>query len=513
MTVLNTDLLSYGADYNSLIFEISREGRVGYDLPELDVPEYDLDAELGELARSEKANLPEVSELQIVRHYTNLSQKNFGIETGPYPLGSCTMKYNPKVNEDIAALDGFNNIHPHQAPETVQGALELMYELEQDLAQVAGMSTVSLQSKAGAQGELSAILAFKAYFEDIGEGDQRTKIIVPDSAHGTNPATAVVAGFDVIEIPSNENGTVDVEALRSVVGDDTAGIMLTNPNTVGLYEDEIQEMAKIVHDAGGLLYYDGANSNAIMGVSTPGDMGFDAVHWNLHKTFTGPHGGGGPGSGPIGVVDKLAPYLPNPRVAKEGDKYTWVYGEKTYGRIAGNHGNFGVNVRSWAYIRAMGGEGLRQASIDAVLNANYLRARLAEDYDIPYSDKKYCKHEFVASASRQVKESNVNAKDIGKRMLDYNVHAPTTYFPLIIEEALMIEPTETESKDDLDYVADVLIQIAKEARETPEEVRTAPHFTSTKRLDEALASRKPVLYYNVEAAKEQRAVWEDTHQK
>ena len=488
-------------DYDQLIFEISSPGHVAYDLPTQDVPEYDLSKDLeSDYQRKEDAELPEVSELQLLRHYTALSNKNFGVESGPYPLGSCTMKYNPKVNEVAAFMDGFNNIHPNQEPETVQGALELLYNLQEYLTVTSGMDAISLQPAAGAQGELTAILVFKKYFESIGEGEQRKYIIIPDSAHGTNPATAVVAGYDTIEIPSTPGGLVDVEALREVVNEETAGIMLTNPSTVGLYEKDIQEIVKIMHDAGALAFYDGANSNAILGISSPGEMGFDAVHYNLHKTFSGPHGGGGPGSGPIGVVEKLIPFLPVPRIEKEGDQYVLNsdYPE-SIGRVKGAFGNFGVNVRVYTYIRAYGGEGLRQVSEDAVLNANYLLARLKGEYDAPYGDS-YCKHEFVLDCTRQKHDYGVNAKDIGKRLLDYGIHAPTTYFPLIVPECLMIEPTETESKRDLDYVADTFLKIAEEAKTEPALVQEAPHNTPVKRLDEATAARKPILTYRAAKA-------------
>lgn len=483
-------------EYYDLIFEISQTGHTAYDLVEEDVPQVDLSADLPDhLQRHEEAKLPEVSELQLVRHYTALSNKNFGIESGPYPLGSCTMKYNPKVNETIASMDGFSNIHPLQEIETVQGALELLYNLELHLSEITGMDAITLQPAAGAQGELAAILLFKAYHEANGEGDKRRVIIVPDSAHGTNPATATVAGYDTIEIPSTKEGIVDVEGLKAVMDDTIAGIMLTNPNTAGLYERDIRQIVEIVHEAGGLAYYDGANSNAILGLTNPGKMGFDAVHLNLHKTFTGPHGGGGPGSGPVGVKAFLEPYLPVPRINKDEDQYS-ISSEypESIGRIKGNFGNFGVNVRAYSYIRTMGAEGLKQVSRDAVLNANYLKARIEENYDAPFPQ--YCMHEFVVSCKRQKREYNVTAKDIGKRLLDYGIHAPTTYFPLIVEECLMIEPTETESLRELDQIADAYNAIAEEAQNDAELVQNAPHLTSVRRLDETLAARKPKLNYH-----------------
>lgn len=493
-----------GFVYNDLIFEVSSTGRTAYSLPELDVEEYDLSQDLDDhLIRSEPAELPEVSELQLNRHYTGLADKNFGVETGLYPLGSCTMKYNPKINEDIARIDGFNNIHPHQDPKTVQGAFELLYNLEQYLKAVTGMDHVTLQPAAGAQGELAGVLVIKKYHEKNGELDQRRKIIVPDSAHGTNPATAVVGGFDVVEIPSGEDGRVDLDALRAAVGDDTAGLMLTNPSTVGLYEKDIQEIAKIIHDAGGLLYYDGANTNAILGKSTPRDMGFDVVHLNLHKTFSGPHGGGGPGSGPIGVISELHDYLPNPHIEKEGDQYV-VNSDypDSIGRLKGYFGNFGVNVRAYAYIRSYGADGLRQVSEDAVLNANYLKARLQPYFETPF--KEYCKHEFVLSGNKQKKEFGVNTKDMTKRLLDYGFYAPTVYFPLIVEECMMIEPTETEAKEELDRFADALIEIAEDAENNAEMLQSAPHQTAVRRLDETQANRKPRVRFereNIESSK------------
>lgn len=483
-------------DYDKLIFEISQEGHRGYDLAHSDIETYDLEAELGQYARQEPARLPEVSELQIVRHYTALSHRNFGVESGPYPLGSCTMKYNPKVNENIAALDGFANIHPQQDPNTVQGALKLMYELQEMLKEITQFPVMSLQPAAGAHGELASILAFKAYFRSIGELEQRRVILIPDSAHGTNPATAAVAGFKTKELPSTPEGIIDVEAVRAAVGPDTAGIMITNPSTAGLFEKDAKEIVDIVHEAGGLAFYDGANLNAIMGITSPGAMGFDACHLNLHKTFTGPHGGGGPGSGPIGVVDKLAPFIPGPNVVKKNDRYELTMPEKSYGRIKGNFGNFGVNVRAYTYIRSMGAKGLRRVSEDAVLNANYVRVRVKEAFDAPFSN--FNKNDFVLDLTRHKKDYGVTAKDVGKRLLDYGVHAPTTYFPLHVNECLMVEPTETESKADLDYIADVFLKIHQEAIDTPELVQKAPHLTPVGRLDEVTASRKPILKYAFE---------------
>lgn len=480
--------------YNKLIFELSKRGRRSYSLPEDDVEPYHLGDDLPDhLVRKEAADLPEVSELQLLRHYTGLANKNFGIETGFYPLGSCTMKYNPKINEDVARYEGFTSIHPLQNSATVQGALELMYQLQEDLKEVTGMDEISLQPAAGAQGEWAGLLIFKKYHEEKGEGQQRRIILVPDSAHGTNPASATVAGYDVVEIKSNKKGTVSVEALKEAVGPDTAGLMLTNPNTLGIFETDIVEIAEIVHEAGGLLYYDGANANAILGKSTPGEMGFDVVHLNLHKTFSTPHGGGGPGSGPIGVKDYLEPFLPVPRIEKEQEKFVLNTDKPaTIGRVKGYFGNFGVNVRAYAYIRTMGAKGLKEVSENAVLNANYLKARLAPYFDTPYTQ--HCKHEFVLSGLRQKKEG-VRTLDMAKRLLDYGFYAPTVYFPLIVEECLMIEPTETEAKETLDEFADALIEIVKEVQDHPESLHAAPRHTPVKRLDEVTAARKPKVTY------------------
>jgi glycine dehydrogenase subunit 2 len=480
---------SMNNEKKALIFELSRTGRVAHSIPVLDVPE--TDAIPVEYLREDTVDLPEVSELDLIRHYIELSCRNHGVDNGFYPLGSCTMKYNPKVHEDVARLSGFAKIHPYQSEETVQGALQLLYELQQYLAEITGMDEVTLQSAAGAQGEWTGLMMIKAYHESRGES-KRNKVLIPDSAHGTNPASATVAGFETITIPSNDRGLVDVTALKGALGDDTAALMLTNPNTLGLFEEEIVEIAQLVHQAGGLLYYDGANANAILGITRPGDMGFDVVHLNLHKTFTTPHGGGGPGAGPVGVKKELAPFLPKPLAAKKEDNTYYLETDQpnSIGRVKGFYGNFGILVRAYAYIRTMGAQGLRQVSEDAVLNANYMKERLKAYYDLPFD--RACKHEFVLSGNHQ-KKLGVRTLDIAKRLLDFSVHPPTIYFPLIVEECLMIEPTETESKETLDNFIDLMIQIAKETEETPEIVQDAPHHTVVKRLDEVLAARKPKL--------------------
>lgn len=440
------------------------------------------------LRRAEAPPLPSLAEPEVVRHFTRISRKNYSIDSGFYPLGSCTMKYNPKVNELAARLPGFAMLHPYQSERTVQGALELMYELEQHLLALTGMARMSLQPAAGAHGELTGILMIKAYHDDRND-KSRTEIIVPDSAHGTNPATAALAGYKVVTVPSDARGLVDIEALRGAVSEKTAGIMLTNPNTIGLFEENIRQMAEIVHAAGGLLYYDGANFNAIMGLVRPGDMGFDVVHLNLHKTMTTPHGGGGPGSGPVGVSKALEPYLPTPLVEKHGDRYTLVFNRpKTIGRVKAYYGNFGMLVRALAYIITMGGDGLRQASEDAVLNANYLRVQLMGDYDLPFTQ--VCMHEFVLSGVRQ-KKLGANTLAIGKRLIDYGYHPPTIYFPLVVPEAMMIEPTETESKDTLDAFVAAMKAIAREVETDVSLVTSAPVSAPVGRVDEATAARKP----------------------
>ena len=485
--------LSVHKDNQPLIFEITKEGRVGYSLPELDIPEVDLASLLPDgLLREELAELPEVSELDIMRHYTALSKRNHGVDSGFYPLGSCTMKYNPKINESVARFPGFANIHPLQDEETVQGAMELMYDLQEHLIEITGMDEVTLQPAAGAHGEWTALMMIRAFHEANGD-TQRTKVIVPDSAHGTNPASATVAGFDTITVKSDENGLVDLEDLKRVVGDDTAALMLTNPNTLGLFEENILEMASIIHGVGGKLYYDGANLNAVMSKARPGDMGFDCVHLNLHKTFTGPHGGGGPGSGPVGVKKDLIPFLPKPVLVKTEEGYEFDYNRpKSIGRVKPFYGNFGINVRAYTYIRSMGPDGLKAITEYAVLNANYMMRRLQPHFDLPYD--RHCKHEFVLSGRRQ-KKLGVRTLDMAKRLLDFGYHPPTIYFPLNVEEAMMIEPTETESKETLDAFIDAMIQIAKEVEETPEIVQQAPHTTVIKRLDETKAARTPVLRY------------------
>lgn len=475
-----------------LIFELSKPGRVAYSLPACDVPEEPLAALIpADRLRQTPAALPEVCEVDVIRHYTALSRRNFGVDNGFYPLGSCTMKYNPKLNEDAARLPGFAFVHPYQPAESLQGALELLYNLQEDLKAITGMDSVTLQPAAGAHGEWTGLMLIRAYHES--RGDKRTKVIVPDSSHGTNPASATAAGFETVTIRSNEKGLVDLDALRQAVGPDTAALMLTNPNTLGLFEEEIEEIACIVHEAGGLLYYDGANSNAIMGIARPGDMGFDVVHLNLHKTMSTPHGGGGPGAGPVGVKSILTPFLPAPLVGKrqDGSFYLDAGSASSIGRVKAYCGNFGILVRAYAYIRSLGPDGLRQVSEQAVLNANYMMRRLAPHFDLPYD--RPCKHEFVLSGKRLKKSYGVSTLDVAKRLLDYGYHPPTVYFPLIVEECLMIEPTETESKETLDAFIDTMIRIAEEARDTPELVRNAPHTTAVKRLDETLAARKPVL--------------------
>lgn len=476
-----------------LIFELSSPGRVGYSLPGLDVPERSVEDLIpAEALRRKPASLPEVSEPTVIRHYTRLSQLNHSIDTGFYPLGSCTMKYNPKIHEVVAGLPGFRSIHPLQPDSTVQGALGLMYELQELLAGITGMDAVSLQPAAGAHGEFTGLLMIKAYHRSMGRNPKT--IIAPDAAHGTNPASATSAGYRLVTVRSDQRGRVDVDQLRELVDEDTAALMLTNPNTLGLFEDQIEEITSVVHDAGGLVYYDGANLNAILGVVRPGDMGFDVVHLNLHKTFTTPHGGGGPGSGPVGVKDRLRPYLPVPTVGRIDQAYVLDYDRpESIGKVRSFYGNFGMFVRAYAYIRTMGHEGLAAVSRDAVLNSNYLRSRLSSVYAEPYPGPTM--HEFVLSGKRQTIHG-VHTRDIAKRLMDYGFHPPTVYFPLIVDEALMIEPTETETIETLDAFVDAMISIADEAERDPEVVLSAPHATPIGRVDEARAARQPDLRWN-----------------
>ena len=478
-------------EYNHLIFEISKEGRTAYTLPACDVPVVSTEKLIPEnLLSSKEADLPEVSEVDVVRHFTNLSNKNFGLDTGFYPLGSCTMKYNPKINEDVAAMPQFTQLHPYQPEETVQGALEVMYGLSEQLAEISGFETVSLQPAAGAHGELAGLMIIKAYHKKRGDL-KRTKIIVPDSAHGTNPASAHVAGFDVVEIESDANGAVDVEKLKAALNDETAGFMLTNPSTLGIFEQNIVEITKLVHEAGGLVYYDGANTNAIMGKTRPGDMGFDVCHLNLHKTFSTPHGGGGPGAGPIGVRKDLMEFLPCPVVSKKDGKYFLDY-DRPYsiGKVKNFYGNFGVMLKAYTYILTMGGDGLKKVSETAVLNANYIRVRLQNHYKVAINQINM--HECVFDGLLD-KSTHVTTLDVAKRLIDYGYHPPTIYFPLIVHEALMVEPTETEKLETMDEFIEAMIKIAEEAKTDPELVKSAPNNTALTRLDEVKAARTPVL--------------------
>ena len=441
--------------------------------------------------RSGDIGLPQLGELEVLRHYKELSDKNFCIEKGFYPLGSCTMKYNPKVNEMLATLEGFASLHPLTCDEYAQGALELMYNLQESLKVLTGMDAVTLQPAAGAHGELTGMMIIKAYFESIGE--KRKKVIIPDSAHGTNPASAKICDFDIVQITSNNKGQVDIDALKAVLDEDVAAIMLTNPNTLGIYEENVLEISKLMHDNGSLLYYDGANFNAVMGYTNPKLMGFDVVHLNLHKTFSTPHGGGGPGAGPVCVVEKLKDFLPSPVIDFDGEKYFRNYNIKhSIGAVRSFYGNFGVLVRAYAYILMMG-KNLKEASENAVLNANYLKEKLKNAFELPYDVP--CMHEFVLSGDKQ-KQFGVSTLNIAKSLMDENTHPPTVYFPLIVHEAIMIEPTESETKEKLDEFVDVMLKIAKEAELNPEKLISAPHNTPVKRVDETLAARHPDLKFN-----------------
>ncbi|NOY05254.1 MAG: glycine dehydrogenase subunit 2 [Chlorobi bacterium] len=479
-----------------LLFEKSRSGRKGYVLPKLDLPEKDITELIPErFLRGEPASLPELSEGEVVRHFTNLSQLNYHVDKGLYPLGSCTMKYNPKVNETAANIAGFRDAHPLQPETRSQGALQLMHELQELLAAITGFDAVSLQPAAGAQGELTGVLIMKAYLAAAGLSGKH-KILIPDSAHGTNPASVAIAGLTPVEVKSNSDGMVDIDDLRKNMDDAVAGMMITNPNTLGIFERNIATIAELVHDAGGLMYLDGANLNAQMGIVQPGRIGFDVMHINLHKTFSTPHGGGGPGSGPVAVSEQLAPFLPVPVVIKEGERYRLDYNRRqSIGKVHSFYGNFGIFVRAFTYIRMNGAKGLRRVSEDAVLNANYLLSRLKGAYKLPFPETPM--HEFVLSGDYQ-KEKGVKTMDIAKRLLDYGFHAPTIYFPLIVHEALMIEPTETETREALDAFADAMLAISREADENPDLVREAPHSTPVKRLNDALAARRLNIVYKEE---------------
>ncbi|MEA3350316.1 MAG: aminomethyl-transferring glycine dehydrogenase subunit GcvPB [Chloroflexota bacterium] len=474
------------------IFELSSPGRQGAYFPEPDVPTAPIEAAI----TRDTLPLPEVSEIDVVRHFTRLSQLNHGVDTGFYPLGSCTMKYNPKINEETCRLPGFTKIHPLQPVETVQGAIGLMYELQEWLKAISGFDAVSLQPAAGAHGELSGVLIIRAYHRARGN-HKRVKMLIPDSAHGTNPASSTMSKLEIVELPSDERGNINLDALKTECDETLAGIMITNPNTLGLFDENIKAASDLVHEAGGLVYGDGANLNAIMGIIRPSELGIDVMHFNLHKTFSTPHGGGGPGSGPVGVSADLASFLPAPIAAiiEEGEEYTPpLYGlidpDNSIGRVKAFHGHFGVIVRAFTYIMMLGGNGLRRASEHAVLNANYLLARLRDTYHVPYD--RICMHEFVAEGKWE-DVPDIHALDIAKRLMDFGFHPPTNYFPLIVSEALMIEPTETESKETLDAFVDALIQIAAEARENPELLHAAPHITPIRRLDELKAVRDLVL--------------------
>ena len=470
-----------------LLFDQSIKGKVGTTLPSMDIPEQKLP---NSNKLREEITMPEVSENEIVRYFSSISQMNFSIDHNFYPLGSCTMKYNPKLNDDIAALPGFNEIHPLQDTETTQGALELMHHLQILLAEITGMAGTSLSPMAGAEAELAGMLMIRAYHINK-EDFKRKKVIIPDSAHGTNPASAVMAGFEVVSIPTDENGNTDLDALKSVVDETTAGLMLTQPSTIGLFDTNILEIVKIINENGGLIYGDGANLNAILGKVKPGEIGFDVIHSNLHKTFTQPHGGGGPGAGAVMVSQRLVDFLPDPIVTKTNSKFNFTKPIKSIGKMGAFHGNFGALVRAYAYIRTLGKEGISSISEDAVINANYLRTKLNDTLDLPYD--RICSHEVVFSAKSIKEKYGVNALDIAKRLIDYNIHPPTMYFPLIVDEALLVEPTETESKETLDDFIDVMKQIVKEAETNPELLLNAPHNTPNKRLNEALAARNPKL--------------------
>lgn len=473
------------------LFEVSQPGRIGYQFDAYELEEYDQEYPISdELVRKSPLRLPEVSENMVVRHFTRLSTKNFGVDTGMYPLGSCTMKYNPKINEVVASMPRFNQSHPMAPDSLVQGNLRLVYEMQNMLCELTGMAGVSMQPSAGSQGELTGLMIMKQYLKDQGL-EHKQVILIPDSAHGTNPASVTMAGFTTKEIPSNSEGTIDLEALRPLITDEVAGLMLTNPNTLGLFEKDILTIAKWIHEVQGVLYYDGANMNANMGITSPYKMGFDIVHLNLHKTLSTPHGGGGPGSGPVGVAPRLVEYLPGPIVIKTDKGYTPRTPERSIGRVKLFYGNFAVYLRAYVYMLTMGRDGLKESSQIAVLNANYMKERLRGAYKLPFNA--ICKHEFVLSGL--IEANGCRTMDVAKRLIDYGVHPPTIYFPLIVEEALMIEPTESESLESLDTYIDTLLLIAKEAKENPDLLHNAPVNASVKRLDEVSVARNPILTY------------------
>ena len=479
-----------------LIFERSESGRRAVDLPLLDVPDRSLDELLPDVPmRPDRPRLPEIDALELIRHYVGISILNHHIEKGFYPLGSCTMKANPPLNEQLAGLEGFTSLHPLTPEYLIQGAMKLLASLEDMLTEVCGMDAISLQPAAGAHGELTGLLVVRAYHD--AQGNPRKRVIIPDAAHGTNPASAAFVGYETVEIKSNSKGLVDVDALRDVLDEDVAVFMLTNPNTLGLFEREIATIQKMVHDVGALLYMDGANMNALLGIARPGDMGFDLVHLNLHKTFSTPHGGGGPGSGPLAVKKHLEAFLPVPRIIQSGDIYRWDWDRpQSVGKVMTWWGQFGVLIRAYAYLRANGAAGLKNISESAILNANYLRELLESAFDFPYP--KPCMHEFVLSGDRQKKRNGVRTLDMAKRLLDKGVHAPTVYFPLIVSEGMMVEPPETESRHRVEDFAQALLEVAKEAEHDPETVRNAPHTTPVGRLDETKAARQPDLAYRFE---------------
>ena len=487
-----------------LIFELGGKGRVGHIVPESHVKIRDEIGDPWKLIpknlRREELEFPEASEVEVVRHYVKLSQMNYGVDSGPYYLGSCTMKYNPKINEAIASLGEVSDIHPYQDEDTVQGALEIMYKLEKFLVEITGLCRFTLQPAAGAHGEFVGVQIIRAYHEYRGEGQKRKEIIVPDSAHGTNPASSAMCGFKVVTTPSDESGSIDIEALKAAVSEKTAGIMLTIPNTLGLFEKRIMEVVNIVHDAGGLVYYDGANLNSILGKVRIADLRVDVAHLNLHKTFSTPHGGGGPGGGPIGVTEELEKFLPVPLIEYDGEKYRLACDRPhSIGKVKGFYGNFAVLVKAFAYIITLGAQGLEEVSELAVLNANYMARKLreVEGYTLPYDPEAPRKHEFVLSATPMKRKHGVTTLNVAKRLLDFGLHSPTIYFPLIVSEALMIEPTETETLEDLNKYIEVLKKIAREAKEDPDKVLTAPHNTAVSRLDEVEAARKPLLSWRM----------------